>query len=685
MQSSLVSSDFTSKLLNLENPSPDDSEIASLMNTATIPPPLPSINPPRQQTTSTPTPTTSEATTVVPELLDFASVFRFNDRVTNLERDLLELKQVDQYAQAISSIPAIVDRYMDNKLGEAIHKEIQSHIAECREEAQAEKQEYIDNVDSTVRTIIREEVKTQLPKILPKVVSDFATPVIKRNVTESLEATVLARSSSQPKSTYEVVASLLEYELTKILLDKMEESKSHLRADYKKELYDALVKSYKTDKDLFNTYGEVFRLKRSRDDKDKDQDPSAGSDRGTKRRKSSKEAELSRDSRVQQDQEFDMRNNDEQPADKEVSKADWFKKPERPPTPDSDWNKRHHVDFRPPQTWISQVSHAKESQILVGPIFELLKGTYKSLTELEYHLEECSKAILKNSTGITLKASRIHSISVVTYKIKWIEDLVTNLWSPVKVVYDKHAYWGTIHWGPKRQHFYGFAANMTSSKDVYSRKRIIVVTRLMIMKKCIMPSSRDIDHHDTARYIPMYPYVPEVIRQEREIYKSLVNRLFHEGRVVLPDLLESKPNLRTTFAAIGFDCLLDINEQIYRNRLTYFTKVCLAHSKLNGTLCIGFVIDNVETVLTLENFGRILKIPYKGVCLYSFEWSISSLQRSCDPHPNLYPPPHEDPSLVRDALFHPRTEPKTRTIKSDSVTLEPFQMINNELRENFKK
>ncbi|GJZ84843.1 putative reverse transcriptase domain-containing protein [Tanacetum coccineum] len=33
---------------------------------------------------------------------------------------------------------------------------------------------------------------------------------------------------------------------------------------------------------------------------------------------------------IQQDQEFIMDNNDEQPADKEVTKSDWFKKPERP-------------------------------------------------------------------------------------------------------------------------------------------------------------------------------------------------------------------------------------------------------------------------------------------------------------------------------------------------------------------
>ncbi|GKB35479.1 hypothetical protein Tco_0880421 [Tanacetum coccineum] len=137
---------------------------------------------------------------------------------------------------------------------------------------------------------------------------------------------------------------------------------------------EALVESYNTDKDLFDSYGEVFSLKRSRDDYDKDRDPSAGSDRGKKRRKSSKDAECSRDSRskekkssstskdasqsqhksssksaqaeepshtvedsrMQQDQEFVTRDSDEQSADKEVTKADWFKKPERPLTPDPD-------------------------------------------------------------------------------------------------------------------------------------------------------------------------------------------------------------------------------------------------------------------------------------------------------------------------------------------------------------
>nr|GEV29695.1 hypothetical protein [Tanacetum cinerariifolium] len=126
-------------------------------------------------------------------------------------------------------------------------------------------------------------------------ISDFATHVIEQNVIESLEAAVLAKSSSQPKSTYKVAASILEFKLTKILMNKMEERKSYLRVDYKRELYDTMVKSYNIDKDLFQSYGDVFMLKINQDEKDKDQDPLAGSDRGTKRRKSSKKAESSKD------------------------------------------------------------------------------------------------------------------------------------------------------------------------------------------------------------------------------------------------------------------------------------------------------------------------------------------------------------------------------------------------------
>ncbi|GJX96783.1 hypothetical protein Tco_0352581 [Tanacetum coccineum] len=433
IQSSFVSFDFTSKLLNLENPSPIDNEIGSLMETS------------------------DQTTTLLPALPDFAYVFKFNERVFNLEKDVSEIKQVDQYAQALSSIPAIVDHYMDNKLREAINKAILAHNLDCRQEAQDEKNAYIELVDTSIRALIKEEVNTQLPQILPQAVSDFATPVIEKNVTELVEVAVLTRSSSQPTSTYEAAASLFEFELTKILIDKMEKKKSYDKADYKKKLYDALVESYNTDKDLFDSYGE---------------------DRGKKRRKSSKDADSSRDSRSKEKKssstskyEFVMGDNDEQLADKEVTKADWFKKLERPPTPNPDWSKRRQVDFRPPQTWISQVVHVEEpptsfdefndtsfdfSAFVINRL-KILNLTQEILkaSSINFDLERqiIPKDYFINKDLEYLKGgdlSRRYSTSVTkskaaTYELQWIKDLVPELWSLMQVKYDQHAYFVTLH------------------------------------------------------------------------------------------------------------------------------------------------------------------------------------------------------------------------------------------------
>ncbi|GKD90112.1 hypothetical protein Tco_1365619, partial [Tanacetum coccineum] len=80
-------------------------------------------------------------------------------------------------------------------------------------------------------------------------------------------------------------------------------------------------------------------------------------------------------------------------------------------------------------------------------------------------------------------ATSVTKTKAVDYgHIKWIEDLVPNrMWSQVPVSYEKHALWGISHWGRKRQQFYGFAANRESACDVYSKRRIIVVTKLEIV------------------------------------------------------------------------------------------------------------------------------------------------------------------------------------------------------------
>ncbi|GKB75010.1 hypothetical protein Tco_0936422 [Tanacetum coccineum] len=67
--------------------------------------------------------------------------------------------------------------------------------------------------------------------------------------------------------------------------------------------------------------------------------------------------------------------------------------------------------------------------------------------------------------------------------IKWIEDLVPNsMWSQMIVKYDKFALWGISHWGKKRRQFYAFATTRESARDVYSKRRIIAVTKVEIVE-----------------------------------------------------------------------------------------------------------------------------------------------------------------------------------------------------------
>ncbi|GJZ32284.1 hypothetical protein Tco_0577720 [Tanacetum coccineum] len=202
-------------------------------------------------------------------------------------------------------------------------------------------------------------------------------------VKESLEDDVLANESSQPQSSYEAAATLIEFKLKKILNDKMDKSESYLAAREHRECYDGLIKYYDLDKTIFSTYGKVYSLKRSRKDKDKDEDPSVGSTRWLKKRKTSKDTELTKgpkakesqfgsskgtksqpkssrksvqseensgnddeepkekvaDSNMPQDQEENSGNDDEEPKEKVASKCDWFTKPTQPQEPtDPYWN-----------------------------------------------------------------------------------------------------------------------------------------------------------------------------------------------------------------------------------------------------------------------------------------------------------------------------------------------------------
>nr|GEV17235.1 putative copia-type protein [Tanacetum cinerariifolium] len=207
-----------------------------------------------------------------------------------------------------------------------------------------------------------------------------------------------------------------------------------------------------------------------------------------------------------------MGNTDELPI-LNVDPKDWFKKPERPPTPYLEWNECKTVDHKPTQKCLSVLAKAEKSSktfndlmstlidfsafvmnrlqisgltqdILVGPAYKLLEGTCRSYIELECILEECYKALTDQLDWNNLEGDRflfdlskplpfiqsknhqiipidyffnndlaylqgrstdriymtfLSKMKAAKYNLQGIEDMVPNLWSPIKVAYDKHA------------------------------------------------------------------------------------------------------------------------------------------------------------------------------------------------------------------------------------------------------
>ncbi|GKE59437.1 hypothetical protein Tco_1498622, partial [Tanacetum coccineum] len=174
--------------------------------------------------------------------------------------------------------------------------------------------------------------------------------VIESIVREVLQKTpaFLAQSSSTPgQSSSRAAESLSEYELKKILFDKMDRSRSYMTHDKHQELYDDLLNSMCLDDAITNpSTGLDKEKKRSR--KGKDSKPP---------NKSSKSKESSKD---------DVVNDADQPQDDVDPRKDnptWFKQPTRPETPDPKWNKDRPGDDGPEQTWSTDLVNVKKGPL----------------------------------------------------------------------------------------------------------------------------------------------------------------------------------------------------------------------------------------------------------------------------------------------------------------------------------
>ncbi|GJV37248.1 hypothetical protein Tco_1409725, partial [Tanacetum coccineum] len=215
----------------------------------------------------------------------------------------------------------------------------------------------------------------------------------------------------------------------------MDESQSYLTAAEHRECYDGLIKSYDLDKSLFSTYDKVYLLKRIRKDKDKDEDPSTGSDRGLKKRKTIKDTEPTKGPKAKESHsssskgaksqsKFSRKSVQSEEPEFEVADSDMPQDQEENPEPiDPDWNEGKTPQQGPTQSWLmTLVSSADKpsktfdefmstpidfsayimnglkitnltQETLLGPAFKLLKGTRSNYAKLEYDFEECYKAL----------------------------------------------------------------------------------------------------------------------------------------------------------------------------------------------------------------------------------------------------------------------------------------------------
>ncbi|GJZ71977.1 hypothetical protein Tco_0635828 [Tanacetum coccineum] len=343
-----------------------------------------------------------------------------NDKgVTALEKEVTELKKDPLQTQVI----AFVDDHLDARLG-------------------ATRDEFMNCLSSFITARVTDQVKIHLPQILPK------------------------EESSQPQSSYEAAATLIEFELKKIMINKMDKSESYLAAPEHRECYKGLNKFYDLDKTIFSNYSKVKSVQ-------------------------SKEPELEvRDSNMPQDQEENPGNDDEEPKEKVASKCDWFTKPTKPQEPiDPNWNVVKTPQQEQNQSWLMTLASSVEKPLmtfdelmstpidfsafimnglkinnltqetLLGPAFILLKATRSNYAKLEYDFEKCYKALSKKLDWENSEGS----------------DYPFDLTKPIPLVMSINH--------QKEPVDYFFSNDLKYLHDVYSTKRILAVTQVEVMRK----------------------------------------------------------------------------------------------------------------------------------------------------------------------------------------------------------
>nr|GFC63846.1 hypothetical protein [Tanacetum cinerariifolium] len=135
--------------------------------------------------------------------------------------------------------------------------------------------------------------------------------------------------------------------------------------------------------------------------------------------------------------------------------------------------------------------------LLAGPTYELMRGSCNSLTELEYHLEEVYKATTDqldwvNPEGQQYPHNLLHPLPLIpdnrgrrvipfdhfiNNDLEYLRGCASSRKYTTSVTKTKEADYGHIKWIEDL-----VPLNWESALDVYSKRRIIVVTELKIVE-----------------------------------------------------------------------------------------------------------------------------------------------------------------------------------------------------------
>nr|GEX89302.1 hypothetical protein [Tanacetum cinerariifolium] len=130
------------------------------------------------------------------------------------------------------------------------------------------------NNESTTTTTIPTMTLTNIPNFAPLFQFDQRVSALETELFEFRQTNQFAKAISSIPSIIDnylaskmkesvdvaiqsVAASLLEFELKKTLIDKIEENQSINRSDIQKNLYNAFLELYNSNKDIFSSYGDA--------------------------------------------------------------------------------------------------------------------------------------------------------------------------------------------------------------------------------------------------------------------------------------------------------------------------------------------------------------------------------------------------------------------------------------------